>query len=103
LRDLCRLVIQGRSGAAAGPPRRSCVSARCVDRLLGHRTGQELVDQLLRDRWQLAYVAFQFPDFARHDTPPWRRLCLAHRITDRLVSRDSSLHPLPILRTREVP
>jgi hypothetical protein len=58
---------------------------RGVDRFPGHRTGQELSDQLLRDRGELRDGVVKLFGSARHNTPPWRRLCPAHRITDRLV------------------
>src|SRR3954469_4057464 len=58
--------------------------ARRVDRLAGHRPGQELRDKLFRDRGQTGYDAVQLLGSARHKTPPWRWLCPAHRITDRL-------------------
>src|SRR3954470_23232558 len=60
--------------------------ARRVDRLAGHRPGQELRDKLFRDRGQTGYDAVQLLGSARHKTPPWRWLCPAHRITDRLKS-----------------
>ena len=41
---------------------------------------------------RLGYVALQLLGFARHNTPPWRWLCPAHRITDRLQSRPGQLH-----------
>ena len=57
---------------------------RRVDRRSGHWAGQELSDQLLGDRGQLRDGAVQLFGSAWHNTPPWRWLCPAHRITDRL-------------------
>ncbi len=62
---------------------------RRVDRCLGHRTRSGTAPPgLLRDRRQLGYGAVHLIGFARHNTPPWRWLCPAHRITDRLARTD---------------
>jgi integrase len=49
-----------------------------------NRHGGRMSSDGIQYRRQLADIALQLLDFTRHNTPPWRRLCPAHKITDRL-------------------
>ena len=57
---------------------------RRLNRALRHGAGQELGNQLHWDRGLPGYGTVKFVDSAWHNTPSWRWLCPAHRITDRL-------------------